>query len=119
MDQKILVAEDEPKLLVKCWGYDYEGESRAIDTHIRRLRDKLGTAAEQIPPVPPRAPDWVWRWSSGSSTCTRESVWQETGSIFLRQTRLPGWNSASPYLSADRSALALLFSFVKNEKTFF
>jgi len=36
------------QLLVKCWGYDYEGESRAVDTHIRRLRDKLGTAAEQI-----------------------------------------------------------------------
>lgn len=30
------------QLLVKCWGYDYEGESRAVDTQIRRLRDKLG-----------------------------------------------------------------------------
>ena len=29
------------QLLVKCWGYDYEGESRAVDTHIRRLREKL------------------------------------------------------------------------------
>ena len=36
------------QLLVKCWGYDYEGEARAVDTHIRRLRDKLGTAAELI-----------------------------------------------------------------------
>ncbi len=33
------------QLLVKCWGYDYEGESRAVDTHIRRLRDKLGDYA--------------------------------------------------------------------------
>ena len=33
------------QLLVKCWGYDYEGESRAVDTHIRRLRDKLGDCA--------------------------------------------------------------------------
>jgi len=39
------------QLLVKCWGYDYEGESRAVDTHIRRLRDKLGAAAEQIKTV--------------------------------------------------------------------
>ena len=31
------------QLLVKCWGYDYEGESRAVDTHIRRLREKLGS----------------------------------------------------------------------------
>lgn len=36
------------QLLVKCWGYDYEGESRAVDTHIRRLRDKLGSAATMI-----------------------------------------------------------------------
>ena len=33
------------QLLVKCWGYDYEGESRAVDTHIGRLREKLGDAA--------------------------------------------------------------------------
>ena len=39
------------QLLVKCWGYDYEGESRAVDTHIRRLRDKLSAAAEQIKTV--------------------------------------------------------------------
>lgn len=36
------------QLLVKCWGYDYEGEARAVDTHIRRLRDKLGSAAQLI-----------------------------------------------------------------------
>lgn len=36
------------QLLVKCWGYDYEGESRAVDTHIRRLRDKLGDHATLI-----------------------------------------------------------------------
>lgn len=39
------------QLLVKCWGYGYEGEARAVDTHIRRLRDKLGTAAECIKTV--------------------------------------------------------------------
>lgn len=39
------------QLLVKCWGYDYEGESRAVDTHIRRLRDKLGTVAGMIKTV--------------------------------------------------------------------
>ena len=36
------------QLLVKCWGYDYEGESRAVDTHIKRLREKLGDAAACI-----------------------------------------------------------------------
>jgi len=39
------------QLLVKCWGYDYEGEARAVDTHIRRLRDKLGSAAGLIKTV--------------------------------------------------------------------
>ena len=39
------------QLLIKCWGYDYEGDSRAVDTHIRRLRDKLGTAAAYIKTV--------------------------------------------------------------------
>ena len=36
------------QLLVKCWGYDYEGEARAVDTHIKRLREKLGDAASCI-----------------------------------------------------------------------
>jgi DNA-binding response OmpR family regulator len=39
------------QLLVKCWGYDYEGDARAVDTHIRRLREKLGGAAGQIKTV--------------------------------------------------------------------
>ena len=39
------------QLLVKCWGYDYEGEARAVDTHIRRLREKLGDAAVCIKTV--------------------------------------------------------------------
>ena len=37
--------------MVKCWGYDYEGESRAVDTHIRRLREKLGEHAVCIKTV--------------------------------------------------------------------
>lgn len=39
------------QLLVKCWGYDYEGESRAVDTHIKRLREKLGEHSECIKTV--------------------------------------------------------------------
>lgn len=39
------------QLLVKCWGYDYDGEARAVDTHIKRLREKLGSAAERIKTV--------------------------------------------------------------------
>ena len=39
------------QLLVKCWGYDYEGESRAVDTHIKRLREKLGACSACIKTV--------------------------------------------------------------------
>ena len=41
MGNKNLVMSRE-QLLVKCWGYDYEGDVRAVDTHIKRLREKLG-----------------------------------------------------------------------------
>ena len=47
MKNKNLVMSRE-QLLVKCWGYDYDGEDRAVDTHIRRLRDKLGEQAACI-----------------------------------------------------------------------
>ena len=39
------------QLLIKCWGYDYDGDSRAVDTHIRRLREKLGPASTCIKTV--------------------------------------------------------------------
>ena len=39
------------QLLVRCWGYDYEGEARAVDTQIKRLREKLGPHAGCIKTV--------------------------------------------------------------------
>ncbi len=50
MQNKNIVLSRE-QLLVKCWGYDYEGESRAVDTHIKRLREKLGDSADCIKTV--------------------------------------------------------------------
>lgn len=50
MQNKGLVMSRE-QLLVKCWGYDYEGEARAVDTHIKRLREKLGDYAGCIKTV--------------------------------------------------------------------
>jgi DNA-binding response OmpR family regulator len=40
MQNKNIVLSRE-QLLVKCWGYDFDGEDRAVDTHIKRLREKL------------------------------------------------------------------------------
>ncbi len=36
------------RLLDKVWGYTYEGYARTVDTHIRRLREKLGKAGDLI-----------------------------------------------------------------------
>ncbi|MGQ9532034.1 MAG: winged helix-turn-helix domain-containing protein [Desulfotomaculales bacterium] len=33
------------QLLQQVWGYDFFGEARTVDTHINRLRDKLGSVA--------------------------------------------------------------------------
>lgn len=47
MRNKNIVLSRE-QLIAKCWGYDYEGDSRAVDTHIKRLREKLGDAGACI-----------------------------------------------------------------------
>lgn len=39
------------ELLNAVWGMDSDIEIRTVDTHMRRLRDKLGAAAEQIATV--------------------------------------------------------------------
>ena len=36
------------RLLDKVWGYTYEGYARTVDTHIRRLREKLGKTGDSI-----------------------------------------------------------------------
>ncbi len=39
------------QILQTVWGYDYTGESRTVDVHIRTLRAKLGEAGNQIETV--------------------------------------------------------------------
>lgn len=39
------------KLLEEVWGYEYEGETRTVDVHIRTLRQKLGEAGAVIETV--------------------------------------------------------------------
>jgi DNA-binding response OmpR family regulator len=40
------------ELLRKVWGYDYMGETRTVDVHVRRLRVKLGEKCHFIETVP-------------------------------------------------------------------
>jgi two-component system alkaline phosphatase synthesis response regulator PhoP len=39
------------KLMEAVWGYDFEGESRTLDMHIRSLRAKLGVSGSHIQTV--------------------------------------------------------------------
>ena len=34
-------------LLDKVWGFDYLGDSRTVDVHVKRLREKLGGVSEK------------------------------------------------------------------------
>ena len=36
------------QLLDRVWGYDYEGNTRTVDTHIKTLRQKLGSEGHHI-----------------------------------------------------------------------
>lgn len=42
---KVLTRDE---LLSKVWGYDFSGESRTVDVHIRTLRSKLGSCGDVI-----------------------------------------------------------------------
>ena len=39
------------ELLRKVWGYDYVGETRTVDVHVRRLRAKFGSKSRLIETV--------------------------------------------------------------------
>jgi two-component system alkaline phosphatase synthesis response regulator PhoP len=36
------------KLLDRVWGFDYNGESRTIDMHVKSLRQKLKASGDMI-----------------------------------------------------------------------
>ena len=48
-NQNIVLTRD--KLLEEIWGYDFDGETRTVDVHVRTLRQKLGQAGEYIETV--------------------------------------------------------------------
>ena len=39
------------QLLTNIWGYDFDGETRTVDVHIRSLRQKLGECGKLIETV--------------------------------------------------------------------
>lgn len=49
LNKEIVVSRE--KLLTYIWGYDYEGETRTVDMHIKLLRDKLKEKRKYIKTV--------------------------------------------------------------------
>jgi len=45
------LALSRDKIMMTVWGYDFEGESRTVDVHIKTLRRKLGEAGALIQTV--------------------------------------------------------------------
>lgn len=48
-NQGIVLTRDQ--LLTEIWGYDFDGETRTVDVHIRTLRQKLGAKGDIIQTV--------------------------------------------------------------------
>ncbi len=48
-NQNIVLTRDQ--LLEDIWGYDFDGETRTVDVHIRTLRQKLGESGSMIETV--------------------------------------------------------------------
>jgi DNA-binding response OmpR family regulator len=42
------IALSREKILNNVWNYDYFGEARTIDTHVKKLRSKLGAKGDLI-----------------------------------------------------------------------
>ena len=42
------IALSREKLISEVWGYDFYGDARTLDTHIKLLRKSLGRYAERI-----------------------------------------------------------------------
>ncbi|MFC6348526.1 response regulator transcription factor [Vagococcus carniphilus] len=43
--EKVVTREE---LITKLWGYDYEGDERTVDVHIKRVREKLLSEMSQV-----------------------------------------------------------------------
>ena len=49
VNRGIVLSRDQ--IMDQVWGFEYEGESRTVDMHIKTLRQKLGDAGSVIKTV--------------------------------------------------------------------
>ena len=62
------VALSREKILNNVWNYDYFGDARTIDTHVKKLRSKLGSKGEYIKTI----------WGMGYKFETDDTVKKDT-----------------------------------------
>lgn len=46
LNENMVISREQ--LIIKIWGYEYQGDERSLNTHIRNLRSKLGACAGMI-----------------------------------------------------------------------
>ncbi len=57
-NRNIVLSRDQ--ILERIWGFDYEGDIRTIDTHIKMLRNDLGVCGDYIRTI--RGMGYVFQW---------------------------------------------------------
>ncbi|MGN0482814.1 MAG: response regulator transcription factor [Lachnospiraceae bacterium] len=63
-NENILLTRDQ--LIDRIWGYDFDGDIRTIDTHIKTLRAKIGNMGNAIKTV--RGSGYRFEWDRGKET---------------------------------------------------
>ena len=93
------------ELLRKVWGYDYLGETRTVDVHVRRLRVKLGEKNRMIETVTRRLTDV--RVARRHSTTRGEPLDAVAASAHVRLKLIVWWRRcARGVLTARESRVA-------------
>ena len=83
------IALSREKILNSVWNYDYFGDARTIDTHVKKLRSKLGKNADYI--------KTIW----GQRRHVQRSI---PSGIQVRTGRDPAWRSGASVQPQDLGA---------------
>ena len=73
------IALSREKILQQVWNYDYFGEDRTVDTHVKMLRSHLGKYRDFITTV----------WGVGYKFEPKAGVWRHSGKPARKSARIP------------------------------
>ena len=75
MENKGLVMSRN-QILCHVWGYDFDGETRTVDVHVRTLRQKLGEAGKSDR-------DSAWRGIPDRRSCMKKKILHHTSIMII------------------------------------